>query len=252
MTELYNFATAGYQPATQNFIRRYFESVDGKWDGKPRLAYLLPHFMRASRPFDAALALELWTTGYIDQVLNMNTFNQGKVKKEHYVLDFNGKNADFCYYLVEKLNPIIQEDKTRVLNYNAQLSIKSMLHNGLVFDNKPDVSKQYASLDQLNIYDEMTNCLDNMPIAIARAVKVPEVSHHVGRIHFLSVDIDLTYKLGNRNALIDNFNKITGEVRDQLWAEALYMYKEEQKDVYYIDGNGNTITDFSDPAILYD
>lgn len=252
MTELFDFTNAGYQHATQNFMNRYFNKIDGAWDKKPRIAYLSIDFLRAVKPLSATIALELWLTDYIDKVKTMTALNRGDVAREHYILDFCGGRAKYAYYLIEKLNPI-QMTNSDDVNFNEAVDIKNMMHSGLFFNSNVEQSIRHEKLDGQSIYRELQNDLDNLPVALAQALpRTDDDSEQVDRLHFLRVPLKLLYASESKSAIINNFNKITPQVRDQLWAEALYMYREEQKDVYYIDGNGNTITDFSDPAILYD
>lgn len=251
MTELYNFAATGYQPATQNYMNRYFDSVAGTWDGKPRIAYLSIDFLRAVKPLTATTALEMWMTDYIDKVKTMTVMNAGKVKREHYVLDYCGGRAKYAYYLLAKLNPIKSDNHNNV-NFNDVVDIKAMRHEGMFFNSDVRESIRHTNMDSQSIFRELQNDLDNMPVALMQALQRNDDSEQVDRLHFLRVPLKLLYASESKSAIINNFNKITPAVRDQIWAEALYMYEEEKKDIYYIDSQGNLITDFSDPSILYD
>lgn len=242
--------SAGYKPATQNFTRNYFNKVRGTWDGQPRIAYLLPHFLGATKPLEAAWRLEVWMIDYIDKVYTMNTFNHGKIARTHYILDVAGANAGFAMDFINHLNPVTRQNKTPI-DFNSQFNIEDLARYGLVVNKQPDVSASYAQASQLDVYDEMTNVLDNLPVALVRCLKKPEKGYTHGRLTFLPVNINLTYKIGHKDAITKNMDRITPEIRDQLWAEALYMYDDQKNDEYYYQ-DGYLVTSQSDPAILYD
>ena len=247
--ELLTFS-AGYQPTTQDQTKRYFDKVRGTWDGKPRIAYLLPHFMRASSPLTAAWRLSIWMIDYIDKVYTMNTFNHGRIAREHYVLQFCGRNAGFALNLMNQLNPITKQKTAMPINFNSQFYINDLVRLGIITNVRPSVSLSNANSVGLNIYDEMTNFLDNLPVALVQCQKTHMKSDQKGRLDFLNININLTYKRGHDDDIAKNMLRIDSKVRDQLWAEAVYMYDDQKRDEYY-SSDGYLVSEQSNPEILY-
>lgn len=248
--ELLTFA-AGYQPITQDQTKRYFDKVRGTWDGNPRIAYLLPHFMRATNPLEAAWRLSIWMIDYIDRTYTMSIFNHGCIAREHYVLQFCGRNAGFALNFMNQLNPITKQKTAIPVNFNSQFYINDLVRLGIITNVRPLVSLSNANSVGLDIYDEMTNFLDNLPVALVQCQKNNMKSEQKRRLDFLNVNIDLTYKRGHDDDIAKNMLRIDSKVRDQIWAEAVYMYDDQKHDEYYTR-DGYLVNSQSDPAVLYD
>lgn len=242
MAELIEFSS-GYKVATRDYMRRYFNKLKGKWDGTPRVAYLLPHFMRAPSPFTAAWRFSLWLTDYVD------TIYRGPSQKEHYVLDFTGFYADTMVLMMKQLNPMKRAHQGCV-DYNAKFYADIGVSDGILTDTVAEWSEDYAKDEKLSIDDEMLNLLDNLPIAIVRAVNQDLPSRKNGRLTHLTIATRNEYGRGKKRALQKNMKRIDESVRDQIWAEAVYMYLD-QLDDHYATIDGYTVDADMNPAILY-
>ena len=243
MTELITF-NQGYKIATQNYMRRYFDSLRNAWDGKPRIQYLLPHFMRTPQPFEAAWRFSAWLTDYVDTVYN------GAREKEHYVLDFTGYDSNTMVLMMKQLNPI-KRVNIGYVQYNSKYFADIAADNGILTDTNPTVSEEYAKDENIAIDDEMLNLLDHLPVAIARAVKQCQASYRNGRLTHLTIKTNNDYGRGKKRALQNNMKRITDDVRNQIWAEAVYLYFDQLNDHVSIV-SGYAVDADMDPTILYD
>lgn len=242
MTELISFAQ-GYKPATRNYMRRYFDSLKGEWDGQPRIQYLLPHFMRSPSPFLAAWRFSLWLTDYVDTIYN------GASTKDHYVVDFVGEDANTMVLMMKQLNPLGRGNIGGV-NYNSKYFADMAVSDGILTDTYIRESEGYAKDDKLNIDDEMLNILDNLPVAIIRATRQPCKSYRYKNLIHLFIDSNNNYSRGQKRKLQKNMKRIDESVRDQIWAEAVYMYFDQLNDHTAIV-NGYAVDADMDPSILY-
>lgn len=233
----------GYKVATSNYMRRYFNGLKGKWDGRTRVQYLLPHYMKTPSPFSAAWRFAEWMVDYIETIYN------GQQKKTHCILDFTGYNASTMVLLMKQLNPIGRVN-TGGVEYTSQYYADIAADNGILTDTDPDFFKGIAKDYNINADEAMLNLLDNLPIAIVRAVKNDVRSSQNGRLVHLTIATRNRYGSGQKKALQRYMKTITHAVRDQIWAEAVNMYFDQQDDHYAIV-NGYLVDTVSNPEILY-